>query len=143
LRASGKKVIQYHGWADAAIPAQYSIAYYEAVEKYLGRSNADFYRLFMVPGMAHCAGGPGPNVFNAGEAMGAPRDAQHDVTVALEQWVEKGIAPQSIIATKFREDDPEKGMQRTGLLCPWPQVARWSGHGSTDQASNYRCEITK
>ena len=62
-RATGKKIIQYHGWADAVIPAQYSIGYYDAVEKYIGGDNRDFYRLFMAPGVEHCGGGPGPNAF--------------------------------------------------------------------------------
>jgi hypothetical protein len=58
VRAAGKKIIQYHGWADAVIPAQYSIGYYEAAEKCLGTDDRDFYRLFMAPGVEHCGGGP-------------------------------------------------------------------------------------
>ena len=59
LRAAGKKIIQYHGLADAVIPPQYSIAYYEAVERYMRRDIRYFYRLFLAPGMEHCGGGPG------------------------------------------------------------------------------------
>ena len=104
FRARGGKLIQYHGWGDAAIAPIASIEYYERVKLFMSRfpdprseSSThvdDFYRLFMVPGMGHCAGGNGPNVF--GNRPGAPVDADHDVVVALEQWVEKGVAPEAI-----------------------------------------------
>ena len=107
FRARGGKLIQYHGWGDAAIPATSSIAYYEKVKDFMskfpdGRSSSaqpldNFYRLFMVPGMGHCGGGNGPNTF--GNRPGAPIDPDHDVVAALEQWVEKGIAPKQLIGT--------------------------------------------
>ena len=141
IRASGKKIIQYHGWADSAIPAQYSIRYYEAVEKYLGRDNRDFYRLFLAPGMMHCWAGPGPNVFGGAYTPGGIFDPDHHALAALMQWVEKGKAPEKIIATKYQDDDPTKTVIRTRPLCPYPGVARWTGTGSTDDVQNFVCSV--
>jgi feruloyl esterase len=148
VRAAGKKIIQYHGVADAVIPAQYSIGYYEAVEKYLGRENRDFYRLFMAPGMEHCGGGPGPNAFGtpydprpfgAGYDPSREFNPQHHVLAALIRWVENGEAPERIVATKYQDDDAGKRVVRTRPLCVYPRVARWSGKGSTDDANNFMC----
>src|SRR5581483_5848675 len=142
---------QYHGWADAAVPAQYSIGYYEAVEKYLRRDNRDFYRLFMAPGMEHCGGGPGPNSlstpydphpFGAGYDSLSEFDPERNVLAALVRWVEKGQAPEKIVATKYRDDDGEHVM-RTRPLCPYPSVARWTGKGSTDDARNFVCSTAR
>jgi feruloyl esterase len=147
VRASGKKIIQYHGWADAVVPAQYSIGYYEAVEKYLRRDNRDFYRLFMAPGMEHCGGGPGansfstpfdPRPFGAGYDLLHEFDPERNVLAALVRWVEKGQAPEKIVATKYRDDDGEHVI-RTRPLCPYPSIARWTGKGSTDDAHNFVC----
>jgi feruloyl esterase len=139
IRASGKKVIQYHGWADSAVPAQYSIRYYEAVKKYLGHDNQDFYRLFMVPGMEHCFAGPGPNVFGGAYTPGGIFDADHHALAALMQWVETGKAPEQIIATKYQDDDTSKAIIRTRPLCPYPRVAHWTGKGSNGDAGNFTC----
>jgi len=144
LRASGKKIIQFHGWADSIVPAQYSIAYYEAVESYLRRDNRDFYRLFMVPGMRHCGRGPGPNSF------GTPYDARYvgfdpesHVLAALVQWVEKGAAPDRIVATKYEDDDPAKPVIRRRPLCVYPQVAQWNRARNNDDAANFVCAAPK
>ncbi len=81
----------------------------------------DFFRLFMVPGMAHCSGGIGPD--------------QHDSMTAIINWVEKGKAPDSMEARQI-----EKGkIVRTRPLCPYPQVARYKGQGSIDDAANFSC----
>jgi len=77
----------------------------------------------MVPGMGHCSGGPGTTTF--------------DMLAPLEQWVEKGVAPQSIVASRPLADD----RRRTRPLCPWPQTAHWKGSGSTDDASNFVCAV--
>lgn len=152
VRAAGKRIIQYHGWADGVIPAQYSIAYYEAVENYLGRDNRDFYRLFLAPGVEHCGGGPGPNAFGAQDdprPFGAGYDPHRDfdpgsdVLAALIRWVEHGQAPDRLLATKYQDDDAAKPVQRTRPLCVYPQVARWQGYGSTDDARNFRCSTGK
>ncbi|HYX53771.1 MAG TPA: tannase/feruloyl esterase family alpha/beta hydrolase, partial [Candidatus Limnocylindrales bacterium] len=93
-------------------------------------------RLFMAPGMQHCGGGPGPN--NFGQA-GRPSDPQHDVHEALEQWVEKGTAPEKLIATKYIDDDRARGVQMTRPLCPFPQRARYKGKGDVNDAANFIC----
>jgi len=119
LFTHGGKILQYHGWADPLIPPQNSADYYESVLKAMGGPSKvkDSYRLFMVPGMGHCGGGDGPSNF--------------DMLSALEQWVEKGKAPDRIIASM---------PGRTRPLCPYPQVAVYKGSGSTDDASNFSCK---
>ncbi len=135
----GGKLILYHGWSDAAIPAVNAINYYDSVNSKMGESNAaGFVRLYMVPGMEHCAGGLGPNAFGQG---GTPNgDRFHSVDAALEAWVEQGIAPDRIIATKYEvNNDAKSAVVRTRPLCPWPQVAKYKGAGSTDDAASFVC----
>jgi hypothetical protein len=135
----GGKLILYHGWADAAIPAVNAIDYYDNVQARMGAANANtFVRLYMVPGMEHCAGGLGPNFFGQFGTPGA--DRFHSIDAALEAWVEQGTAPDQIIATKFQNNnDPRSGVVRTRPLCVWPQVAKYKGTGSTDEAANFVC----
>ena len=102
------------------------------------RDAGSFIRLFMVPGMQHCAGGPGPNSFGAVVTSGQS-DAQHDMSLALERWVEEGIAPDQIVASKRQGIDPKSLPIRTRPLCPYPQVARYKGSGSTDDSANFVC----
>ncbi len=137
FRARGGKLIMYHGWSDAAIAPVNAINYYRsAVAKAGTKEAAAFLRLFMVPGMQHCGGGPGPDVFGQ---FGAPQgDADHDVAKALERWVEAGVAPDRIIATKFNEAKPPVAV-RTRPLCHYPEVARWKQTGSTNDAANFTC----
>jgi hypothetical protein len=135
----GGKLIVYHGWSDAAIPPVATIQYYNRVVSKMGASNTDtFVRLFMVPGMQHCGGGPGPSNFGQTIVMGG--DPQHDVNAALERWVEQGTAPEQIIATKFKGASPASGIARTRPLCRYPLVEHWNGTGSTDDAANFTCE---
>jgi feruloyl esterase len=151
FQSHGGKLIHYHGWNDPAIGARNSINYYESVataqrpgkgqgkgEDKVGlRRTQDFYRLFMVPGMLHCSGGPGPNTFGQGTPLA---DADHDVVKALEQWVERGIAPDRIVATKFVNDNPANAVVLTRPLCPYPQVALLARPGAdTNDASNFIC----
>jgi feruloyl esterase len=99
----------------------------------------NFARLFMIPGMNHCLGGPGPNnIGGFAQAAGVPQDAQHDVLSALERWVEKGIAPDKIIGTKFVNDIPANGVAFTRPLCPYPQSARFEG-GNVNNAASFAC----
>ncbi|PCJ28001.1 MAG: tannase/feruloyl esterase family alpha/beta hydrolase [SAR86 cluster bacterium] len=133
LRDNGAKLIVYHGWSDPDISPVASINYYERVidviaddTKAINWQSAlsqtqDFYRLFMVPGMAHCRGGPGPDSF--------------DALTALENWVERGIAPETIIASKIIDGE----VVRTRPLCAYPEAASYNGSGSTDDASNFSC----
>jgi Tannase and feruloyl esterase len=137
FESRGGKLIIYHGWNDAAISALNTIHYYEAVQNKMGKQEAgSFLRLFMVPGMQHCGGGPGPDVF--GQAgFSTPNDPQHNIYLALEEWVEKGAAPSAVIATK----QPGEGstLKVTRPLCAYPQVAVYKGSGDTNDAANFAC----
>jgi feruloyl esterase len=129
FRALGSKLIVYHGWSDPDISPLSSISYFDEVVSVIGghnrddalRETQDFFRLFMVPGMGHCGGGPGPNSF--------------DMVSALEAWVERGVAPASITAAHYTSGVAD----RTRPLCPYPQVARWNGVGSVDHAASFSC----
>jgi feruloyl esterase len=133
----GGKLIVYHGWSDAALPPVASINYYNSVEEALGPGKPSlFMRLFMVPGMQHCGGGPGANSFGQFTPAG---DADHDLSLALERWVEKGTAPDKLIATKFVDDKTEKGVAMTRPLCAYPQAATYKGSGDINDAANFEC----
>jgi feruloyl esterase len=155
FRAHGGKLIQYHGWGDAAIAPRDSIAYYEQVRAFLasypdprssnGKEIASFYRLFMVPGMQHCGGGQGPTSFGNDDfptETGAPDDADHDILLALDRWVTQGVAPDRIIATGRIGADAKAGVVGTLLtrpLCVYPAVAHYKGQGDTNRAENFAC----
>ena len=119
----GGKLIQYHGWSDPQISPGTSVEYYKSVLARLGgeAKTRDSYRLFMVPGMAHCGGGDGPNTF--------------DMMTPLRTWVETEKAPDRIEASRIRNGNRE----RTRPLCPYPQTAVYKGTGSTDDALNFVC----
>jgi hypothetical protein len=142
FRAAGGKLLQYHGWSDAAIPPASSIDYYQSVGKKMGgvEKIRSFYRLFMAPGMEHCGGGPGPNA--VGGVFGYPspsRDPGHDVVSALAHWVEDGVAPAQITATSYHDDDPSKGVAAQRPWCAFPAVAQYSGKGSRSDAASFAC----
>ena len=127
-RDRGGKLLLYHGWNDASISPEATIAYYEDVEAALALepnpldiATGEFARLFMVPGMAHCAGGIGTSEF----------DAQR----AIENWVERGIAPDRIEAERVENGQ----VVRTRPLCPYPQTARYRGTGNSDRSGNFVC----
>ena len=132
FRQRGGKLLQYHGWNDQLISAQNSIDYYESVVSLFGSAARDrerairevqtFYRLFMAPGMAHCGGGTGPNTF--------------DMQAALEQWVERGTAPDQITATHAINGV----VDRIRPLCPYPAVAVYKGQGDTNEAGSFTCQ---
>ena len=136
----GGKLILYHGWSDAAIPAVSTIKYYDSVISKMGASAASsFVRLYMVPGMEHCSGGVGPNSF--GQGVKASGDRFHNIDAALEAWVEQGTAPDRIIATKHEiNTDPKSSITRTRPLCAWPAVAKYKGSGSPDDEANFICQ---
>ena len=139
FKAHGGKLIQFHGWSDAAIPPLGSVEYFESVQQAMGDTES-FYRLFMVPTMSHCAGGPGATVFgNAGGVEPPEEDADHDVLLALDRWVEEGVAPDHLIATGFVDNNPAKGVAMTHPLCPFPQEAHYKGTGDTKDAANFVC----
>ena len=144
FRAHGGKLLQYHGWNDGSPSPHHSVDYYDDVIKQIGSlsQTEDFYRLFMVPGMMHCGAGPGPNLFGNMMDFGAANDVDHNIYAALERWVEQGVAPDRIIAKKYLDDDPAKGVEMTRPLCPYPQVAKWSGKGATSEAQNWSCQAS-
>ena len=118
----GGKLVIYHGWADQNIPPRGSISYYEGVVKTMGQEKTNAaVRLYMVPGMGHCGGGEGPNEF--------------DLLTALDHWRDHGVAPAAVVASKVESGK----VIRTRPLCPYPQVARYKGAGSIDQAANFSC----
>jgi feruloyl esterase len=138
FKESGGKLIMYHGWDDPNIPAGNTINYYKSVVAAMHnghkkdfiivapaprRNTDDFFRLFMVPGMGHCRGGPGTDQF--------------DALFVLEQWVEQGIAPEKIIASHVEDGT----VTMTRPLCPYPPEATYVGHGSTNNAANFECEL--
>jgi feruloyl esterase len=126
FKARGGKLLIYHGWSDGgsggAISALNSISYYESVVARMGRTQNDWLRLFLVPGMAHCGGGSGPNQFSA--------------IAAMERWRESGIAPDRIVAARVTNGR----VDMTRPLCPYPQVAVHTGTGSTNDAANFTCK---
>jgi feruloyl esterase len=118
------KLLLYHGWADPNISPFATIQYYKSVLDTPGGAAkaADSIRLFLEPGMGHCGGGEGPNQF--------------DKVGAMETWVEKGAAPQQMIASHSTAGK----VDRTRPLCPYPQTAKYKGSGSTDEAANFVCK---
>jgi len=125
FKARGGKMVITAGWADPIHLSEQATQYYESVERVMGghEKTVDFVRLFMVPGMGHCSPGPGPSTF--------------DGLAALEAWVERGIAPEKIVASRSVNGK----VDRTRPLCPYPQVARWNGKGSTDEAASFACVL--
>ena len=148
----GGKLLMYQGWADPLVAPQMLIDYYlEVVARSKGTAKQQlaatqrYFRLFMVPGMYHCAFGPGPNAFGnlfSGQVYAAPppsEDAQHDALIALQEWVERGQAPQQLIATKYNSDLPQLGIAMQRPICPFPKVPHYNGSGPTNQASSFSC----
>ncbi len=125
--AHGGKLIQYHGWGDPGIAPENSVNYYREVTAAVGEAKVqNSYRLFMVPGMAHCRGGEGTDTF--------------DMLSALEAWVERGKAPERINAARLSKLG---AIERTRPLCSYPQQAVYKGSGSTDEAANFACAVPK
>jgi feruloyl esterase len=143
FKQQGGKLIQYVGWGDTAISPENDINYHHAVTQEMGghEETREFYRLFMVPGMAHCGGGPGPNAFGQPFSVNGPNpsDASDDILTALDQWVEHGRAPDQIVATKYVNDDPTQGIAFQRPLCPFPQFGKYKGTGSTTSAASFAC----
>jgi Tannase and feruloyl esterase len=143
----GGKLILYHGWNDPAIPALSTVNYYHDVIDTVGRTKTEsFVRLYMVPGMQHCGGGPGPD--NFGQSPLWNPDPRYNARTALELWVEKGTAPSEIIATKRADSPPGAGNSQpaptmTRPLCPFPQVAQYKGSGDANSAENFVCAAEK
>ena len=121
FKAKGHKLILWHGWSDPALTALASVKYYEEVQS-RDAAARDYFRMFMMPGVLHCAGGPGPD--NA------------DWAGTIVDWVENGKAPDRVIARKLGAGG---AAVRTRPLCPYPQRAEYKGSGSIDDAANFVC----
>ena len=124
FKARGGKLLLWHGWADPGPAPENTINYYSQATKAAGGGSPDdWMRLFLLPGVAHCGGGVGPD--------------QADFLGALERWREQGVAPGQITASR----NPGRGglTPMTRPLCPFPQVAKYKGTGSTDEAANFVC----
>lgn len=118
----GGRLILSGGWNNALVPAGAVLDYYTSVEQTIGiEDTREGVRLYMVPGMIECNGGPGTDTF--------------DLLGVMRRWVERGEAPGAVPASRV-----ERGtVVRTRPLCPYPQVAAYRGSGSTDDASNFVC----
>ncbi|MGJ7916177.1 tannase/feruloyl esterase family alpha/beta hydrolase [Massilia sp. LXY-6] len=142
FKAAGGKIIGYQGWSDDAVPPDGTLRYYDQVAERMGGVDKvrSFYRLFMAPGMDHCSGGIGASAIGGAYGQTAPvRDAGHDVAAALARWVEQGQAPEQIVATRYRDHDPAKGIALQRPLCAHPAVARHTGRGNRNEAENWVC----
>jgi Tannase and feruloyl esterase len=136
--ARGGKLILYHGWDDPAISALNTVDYYTRVVSAVGHESAEkSVRLYMVPGMQHCGGGPGATSFGQGNE--ARSDAEHDVFTSLVQWKEHAQAPGTLIARKYREGDDAKEVEMTRPLCAYPQSAKYNGSGDPNSAASFTC----
>jgi len=122
FKARGGKLLLYHGWSDPGIAAGNTVNFYKSVLSKMGAKQDDWLRLFMVPGMQHCSGGPGTDQFNK---MGA-----------IERWRESAITPDQIMATHVTGSS----VDMTRPLCPYPKVAAYRGSGSTNDAANFSCK---
>ncbi|WP_158742310.1 tannase/feruloyl esterase family alpha/beta hydrolase [Acidisphaera sp. L21] len=162
FRQAGGKLIMYHGWADPFIAPQASIDIYAGIVGHDAQAHAipfdlsqrgnaaavhdtqSFARLFMVPGLNHCTGGPGVNSFGgAYQPAGIPLDRMHDMVDALDAWVDHGIAPDKIIAAKYTNNDPKQGLAISRPLCPYPQAASYDGTGNPADAASFSCAELK
>ena len=143
FRDHGGKMILYQGWADDAVSAVHTVTYYKKVvatmtgvgkggDAYTPENSdfdnaaaktGDFFRLFMFPGMNHCGGGVGPNVFKGQDA--------------LVSWVEHSQPPDQMIASHSTNNN----VDRTRPVCPYPQTAQYNGQGSIDDAANFSCKL--
>jgi feruloyl esterase len=138
VRSRGAKVLVYHGVSDPIFSVSDTIAWYEGIDRNSGGPAADFARLYPIPGMNHCSGGPATD--------------QADFITPLVNWVEHGQAPGSIVATARGAGNPNAGgppnpdipaswaPNRTRPLCPYPTVARYVGHGDAEQAASWACD---
>lgn len=138
FQARGGKLILYHGWNDPAITPLSTINYYNSVIAKMGQREVDsFARLYMLPGVQHCGGGPGPDsLTEVGDASLGTRS--HNMAAILEGWVEHGVAPSTIIAAKLPKADGQHPLM-TRPLCPYPQEAKYKGKGDSNDAANFSC----
>jgi feruloyl esterase len=167
----GGKLIHFHGWGDSVVPPDGSVAYFFALTQFeklhnlpkqvfdaqvdklspqvvaataeaFGKRVQEYHRLFMLPAVAHCGGGTGPNAIGGGapEPTAALRDPEHHVVSAVIKWVEQGVAPEKIVATRFGTGN---SIVRQRPVCAYPAQAVYNGSGSIDDAANFSCVTPK
>ncbi len=141
FKARGGKLILYHGWNDPAISAVNTINYYQSVVGAMGQDGFDsFARLYMVPGMQHCAGGVGADSFGENGPWPGLTDAHQSLQVSIEQWVERGTAPKG---------QPDRSALNSGKaemtrpLCVYPKVATYESTGDLNSAASFVCANNK
>jgi feruloyl esterase len=141
FRENGNKLILYQGWSDPLIPGYAAVDYWQALRRTDSGKLADYARLFMAPGMWHCDGGPGPNVFGGQDQVFPPKpgDPSDDALAALTNWVENGSAPSQIIATKYVDDVPAQGIASQRPLCEYPRHAAYRGSGDPNDPAAFDC----
>lgn len=145
FKARGGKMILFQGLVDPTAAPEGTLNYLKAVEKAMPGQSDQFVKLFNAPGMGHCRGGVGPNVFGnfAGSpAVGFPQhptDPTQDLLAAMEQWVENGRVPNQILATKYVGNQPTGAVERTMPLCAWPKVSKYKGTGDVNSAASFSC----
>lgn len=145
--ARGGKLLLYHGWADPVVPPRSTIQYVDRVYALAVNQNAsEGVRLFLVPGMGHCAGGYGPlpedlrPATSSGQSSTASTDdPDRSLFQALVRWREQGKAPDKVLA----EQDLPSGKLRTRPICVYPKIAKWNRRGSSDDAANFVCASPK
>ncbi len=153
MQQRGGKILMFTGTADPLVPYQDALNYYDRVvsdqQKRLPDAGGmgpqqgltttrQFFRYFLVPGMAHCGGGPGLHDFGQNLQLEGPQDSDHDILTALVGWVEQGVAPEQIIASTYVDDIAAKGIRFQRPICPYPQFPKYVG-GDQNSATSYRC----
>jgi hypothetical protein len=144
--ARGGKLILFHGWNDPAIPALGTVDYFNRVVATAGEQKAgEFIRLYLVPGMQHCGGGPGPANFGQQGPDDQPpaNDPEHNVYLALQAWVETGAAPGKVIAGHVEVNEGTSTVTLSRPLCPYPQAAKYTGTGDRNSAASYVCAASE
>src|SRR5260370_5634307 len=136
----GGKLIIYHGWSDAAISAYNTIDYYNSMVAAMGAKETNsFVRAFLAPALQHCFGGPRPNSFGQLGIGTAPMDSQHNINLALEEWVDNGTAHEGLADTKNNVNMAAPGVEMTRPLCPFPQIVQYKSTGDTHHQDNILC----
>ncbi|KAI3343167.1 Tannase/feruloyl esterase [Ustulina deusta] len=155
FRDRGGKMVMYHGAADGLVPTHGSNLYYDRVVETMGgnvTATQEFFKYFMVPGMQHCGetavdapwafGGPSQAALLGNDTWSVPgfQDAQHDILLALVNWVEQNATVNQVVATTWNTPkNVSSGVLRQRPLCPYPQMAIWDGAGDVNNATSWSC----
>jgi hypothetical protein len=148
FRARGGKLVLFQGLADTLVAPGQTLDFYNGLGRKFGGTAQvrDFARLFLAPGMMHCGGGQGPSAFNSangGQRKPPSNTARDDMFTAMTHWVEEGVAPTQIIATKYVDDTPAKGIALQRPLCAYPEKAWYKGPGDTHEAGSFMCAMER